>query len=155
MGIVDGNEESASGLGVECSGVVKSLGPDVVDLQVGDRVAAIATSSYSTVLKTPADMCVKIPDNLSFEEAATMPSVFGTVIYGLLHLANLEAGQVSKSQGGEYGTGASNSRLCINRSLANLTPTDCAYPLGVRWHWHRSDTDLPGGWCGSLRNGRK
>lgn len=110
MGIVDGNEESASGLGVECSGVVKSLGPDVVDLQVGDRVAVIATSSYSTVLKTPADMCVKIPDNLSFEEAATMPSVFGTVIYGLLHLANLEAGQVSKSQGGERGTGASTSR---------------------------------------------
>lgn len=95
MGIVDGNEGDASGLGVECSGVVTRLGPDVVDLHVGDRVAVLATSSYSTVLKTPADMCVRIPDGLGFEEAATMPSVFGTVIYGLLHLANLEAGQVS------------------------------------------------------------
>jgi NADPH:quinone reductase-like Zn-dependent oxidoreductase len=97
MGIVDGNEGSASGLGVECSGVVTSVGPGVTDLQVGDRVAAMATSAYSTILKTPADMCVKIPDALSFEEAATMPSVFGTVIYGLLNLANLEAGQVRKA----------------------------------------------------------
>ncbi|KAL1883305.1 Type I Iterative PKS [Diaporthe australafricana] len=112
MGIVDGNEGDASGLGVECSGVVTKLGPDVVDLHVGDRVAVIATSSYSTVLKTPADMCVKIPDNLSFEEAATMPSVFGTVIYGLLHLANLEAGQTVLIHSACGGIGIAAIQIC-------------------------------------------
>ncbi|KAK2596464.1 hypothetical protein N8I77_013354 [Diaporthe amygdali] len=112
MGIVDGNEGGASGLGVECSGVVTRLGPDVVDLQVGDRVAVIATSSYSTVLKTPADMCVKIPDSLSFEEAATMPSVFGTVIYGLLHLANLEAGQTVLIHSACGGIGIAAIQIC-------------------------------------------
>lgn len=95
MGVVGGNEAGSSALGVECSGVVQQLGPGVSGLQVGDRVAAAATGSYSTALNVKAHACVKIPPALSFEEAATMPSVFGTVIYGLLELARLESGQVS------------------------------------------------------------
>lgn len=94
MGVVGGNEDGASALGVECSGVVKEIGPGVVDFQVGDRIAAAATGSYSTTLIAKAHACVKMPHSLSFEEAATMPSVFGTVLYGLLELARLEAGQV-------------------------------------------------------------
>lgn len=95
MGVVSGNEPGSSALGVECSGVVKEVGPGVSDFQVGDRIAAAATGSYATTLNVQAHACVKIPTVLSFEEAATMPSVFGTVIYGLLELARLESGQVS------------------------------------------------------------
>ena len=35
-----------------------------------------------------------MPDDLSFEDAATMPCVYGTVIHGLLDKARLEEGQV-------------------------------------------------------------
>ncbi len=94
MGIVDGTAEDESGLGCECSGVVTQVHPDVTDLQVGDRVGILATGSYSTILNAKADLCVKIPDQLSFEEAATMPTVYTTVVYGLLELARLQRGQV-------------------------------------------------------------
>lgn len=95
MGVVSGNVEGASAFGVECAGIITELGPGVSDLAVGDRVAATATGSYSTSVNAKAHGCVKIPKDLSFEEAATMPSVFGTVIYCLFELARLEAGEVS------------------------------------------------------------
>lgn len=95
MGVVDGSKEDGNGLGFECSGVIEALGPDVPsDLKVGDRVMVFAGNSYSTVLKTRAALCTKMPDTLSFEEAASMPCVYGTVVYGLQDLARLEAGQV-------------------------------------------------------------
>lgn len=94
MGIVGGNGDDANDLGLECSGIVRELGPGVTGLQIGDRVAGTATGSYATLLSANAGALVRIPDQLSFEAAATMPSVFGTVIYSLLDLARLEKGQV-------------------------------------------------------------
>ncbi len=38
-------------------------------------------------------MCVKIPDDLSFEDAATMTAVHLTVIYSLMDKAHFEEGQ--------------------------------------------------------------
>lgn len=39
--------------------------------------------------------CARIPESLSFDEAATMPCVYGTAMYGLEDLARLEGEQVS------------------------------------------------------------
>ena len=89
MGIVEGD-----GLGCECSGLIKDIGSDVLDLKVGDRVCVFGHTTYTTSLCTTSDHCSKMPDDLSFEDAATMPCVFGTVIHGLLDLARLEKGQV-------------------------------------------------------------
>ncbi|KAL6362754.1 hypothetical protein LRP88_04058 [Fusarium phalaenopsidis] len=72
MGIVDGNVDDGNGLGCECAGVVTQVGPDA-PFHIGDRVAIIGGDSYSTVLKTTSTLCARIPDNLSFEDAATMP----------------------------------------------------------------------------------
>jgi NADPH:quinone reductase-like Zn-dependent oxidoreductase len=89
MGIVDG-----SGLGYECSGVVKDVGPEVQDLKIGDRVCVGAPNTYATILRVTSDHCARITEDLSFEEAATMPCVYGTVVHGLIDLARLEKGQV-------------------------------------------------------------
>ena len=94
MGIIDGQKADGDGLGCECSGVVKEIGPGVQDLKVGDRVCVGAPDTYATILRTTSDHCAKMPDNLSFEDGATMPCVYGTVIHGLLDLARLEKGQV-------------------------------------------------------------
>ena len=89
MGIVDG-----SGLGCECSGIIKEIGPEVKDLKVGDRVCVFGPDTYATILRTTSDHCAVMPDELSFEDAATMPCVYGTVIHGVIDLARLERGQV-------------------------------------------------------------
>jgi NADPH:quinone reductase-like Zn-dependent oxidoreductase len=43
-----------------------------------------------------AMLCAKIPDELSDEEAATVPTVYCTVIHSLINLGNLQRGQVSR-----------------------------------------------------------
>ena len=94
MGIVDGNKAEGNGLGCESTGVVTQVGPDVKDLKIGDRVVAFSGDSYSTTLKTTSKLCAKMADGLTFEEAATMPCVYATVIYSLLEIARLEEEQV-------------------------------------------------------------
>ncbi|KAI8626510.1 hypothetical protein F5Y19DRAFT_466325 [Xylariaceae sp. FL1651] len=90
MGIVNGPKEAGDGFGVECSGIVRAVGPEVTDLTVGDRVMAITYDAYATMTRTASSRCIKMPDDLSFEEAAGMPCVYPTVIHGLINLARLE-----------------------------------------------------------------
>lgn len=57
--------------GQEAAGVVTEVGSDVTSVQRGDRVAyAGALGSYAEYAAAPATRLVKIPDALSFEEAA-------------------------------------------------------------------------------------
>jgi NADPH:quinone reductase-like Zn-dependent oxidoreductase len=92
MGIVNGPKEAGDGFGVECSGVIHAVGPQVTDWKVGDRVMAITYDAYASMTKTAASRCIKMPDDLTFEEAASMPCVYPTVIHGLINMARLEKG---------------------------------------------------------------
>lgn len=94
MGILDESKSQSTGLGVECAGIVTQVGPKVTNLKIGDRVLAFTNNSYATRVKVSSALCAKIPDKLSFEDAATMPCVYGTVIYGLQDMARLETDQV-------------------------------------------------------------
>lgn len=100
MNMVDGEGADGNGLGYECAGVIKKIGSDVKDLQVGDRVMAVHASCLATNIKTLSRMCVRIPDSLSFGNAATMPCVYSTVIRSLIEVGRLEAHQASKIFGG-------------------------------------------------------
>ncbi|KAK8011011.1 hypothetical protein PG990_009976 [Apiospora arundinis] len=112
MGIVDGNIPDGDGLGCECAGVITEVGANVRDLEVGDRVAIFAADSYSTVLRTKSDLCTKIPADLSFEDAATMPCVYATVIHGLLDLAHLEKDQTVLIHSACGGVGIAAIQIC-------------------------------------------
>ena len=59
--------------GVEGAGVIETIGPDVANLSVGDRVAyGGPIGGYAEVRLIPADRLVKLPDAISFEQAAAM-----------------------------------------------------------------------------------
>jgi NADPH:quinone reductase len=59
--------------GQEGAGVVESLGPDVRDLQPGDRVAYTSVpGSYCEVRVIAADRLVKLPDGIEDTQAAAM-----------------------------------------------------------------------------------
>ncbi len=75
--------------GLECAGIVRSVGSDVQGLAAGDRVMAFAPAALSTRVVTPADAVVAIPPELSFTAAVTLPVAFVTAIYALGHLAQL------------------------------------------------------------------
>ncbi|KAL9623833.1 MAG: hypothetical protein Q9160_001824 [Pyrenula sp. 1 TL-2023] len=86
------------GIGLEGAGIVRNVGSDVEDFGVGDRVILFEHGCFSTRIAVAAKLCAKIPDNLSFEEAATIPCVYSTVIYSLMTIGRLEAGQVGQSR---------------------------------------------------------
>ena len=60
-------------IGSEAAGVVDAVGEGVTDVAPGDRVAyAMARGSYAEFAKVPAAQVVKIPDGVSFEQAAAV-----------------------------------------------------------------------------------
>jgi predicted dehydrogenase/threonine dehydrogenase-like Zn-dependent dehydrogenase len=68
--------ESSVALGYSASGVVTTVASDVTDIRPGDRVACAGTgyASHAEILSVPQNLCVRIPENVAFDEAA-----FGTL----------------------------------------------------------------------------
>ncbi|XVS68200.1 SDR family NAD(P)-dependent oxidoreductase [Actinosynnema sp. CA-299493] len=91
--------------GLECAGVVTAVGAGVTRFAVGDRVAGLAPGSLASEVVAPARSLMPIPGSMTDTEAATMPVVFGTVVYGLGRLARLEAGETVLVHGGAGGVG--------------------------------------------------
>ncbi len=63
-----------SGQGTEGAGVVEAIGREVTSVKVGDRVAYAGgpLGAYSEVHTLPAAVLVKLPDAISFEQAAAV-----------------------------------------------------------------------------------
>ncbi|PLB45036.1 putative polyketide synthase [Aspergillus steynii IBT 23096] len=98
MGVIPGGDtikDGSSPLGLEGTGYVTNIGSEVSNIAVGDRVMLIGCESVgmATVINRPACLCVKIPDQLSDDEAATMPVVYITVLMFLVEKWKLEKGQ--------------------------------------------------------------
>jgi len=65
--------------GGDCSGVVVDCGRDVSSLRPGDPVFGLAGGSLGSHVHVAASRMAPMPPNLSFEAAATCPTVFITV----------------------------------------------------------------------------
>jgi NADPH2:quinone reductase len=68
--------------GNEGAGEVIAVGPGVTDFKVGDRVAyVVGLGGYAAERLLPAERTVKLPDNISYEQAAGMMLKGMTVQY--------------------------------------------------------------------------
>src|SRR5471030_859648 len=66
----------------DSAGEVIAVGPGVTDLKVGDRVGYVGPlGGYAAERLMPADRAVKLPDNISYEQAAGMMLKGMTVQY--------------------------------------------------------------------------
>ncbi|WP_160105089.1 type I polyketide synthase [Pseudomonas izuensis] len=100
------NGFSGPTLGFEFAGVVRGKGSSVEgDFQPGDRVVGFGPSSFANRLVTNANAVARIPEGMSFEAAATIPSTFFTVYYAVHHLARLEPGEKILIHGAAGGVG--------------------------------------------------
>ncbi len=84
-----------NGLGQEGAGVVEAVGPDVTHVKPGDRVAYAArpNGAYSEVRVMPADILVRLPDDIPFDTGAAMLLQGLTVQYLFRQTWKLEPGQ--------------------------------------------------------------
>jgi NADPH:quinone reductase-like Zn-dependent oxidoreductase len=76
-------------LGEDIAGTVHAVGEGVTNFKVGDRVLHSGlymdtqTCGFQHYAKSPADLTARIPDNLTFDQAATIPLCFATAAIGL------------------------------------------------------------------------
>src|SRR5438552_8388322 len=80
--------------GAELAGVVREVGPGADGFSVGDRVLASASlGAFAERAAVPSLAAWRMPDGMSFEEAAGFPIVYPTSYAGLVHRARLRAGE--------------------------------------------------------------
>lgn len=80
-------------VGYEVSGVIDQLGPGVSKLAVGDRVFAMPKfGGYSDTVVLSAEQAVRMPESMSFEEAAALPVVYLTAHHMIFHTGMLHPG---------------------------------------------------------------
>lgn len=80
--------------GLEFAGVIEDIGDNVNGWTVGDRVFGIAAGeAQAELLMTDASLITKIPDILSFAEAAAVPEAFITAQDAIYTLGDLKTGE--------------------------------------------------------------
>ncbi|KAG4429988.1 hypothetical protein IFR05_014525 [Cadophora sp. M221] len=90
--IIDETAAISTGLGLECSGIITEIGTEVSDFSIGDRVAIIYSGSFTTSQVVSTSLCVKIPVEMSYEDAAALPVAYCTAIHGIVDLGRLGEG---------------------------------------------------------------
>ncbi|MDH5396756.1 MAG: SDR family NAD(P)-dependent oxidoreductase [Cyclobacteriaceae bacterium] len=79
--------------GLECAGVVTEVGSAVTNVKVGDEVMATAPSCLGGFAYPKGVHCVKKPANIDWNEAASLPVVYTTAYFSLIHHCRLEKGE--------------------------------------------------------------
>ncbi|MFJ1731297.1 NAD(P)H-quinone oxidoreductase [Streptomyces sp. NPDC088254] len=92
--------------GLECSGRVAALGPDVSGWAVGDEVCALlAGGGYAEKVAVPAGQLLPVPDGVDLRTAAALPEVTCTVWSNVFMIAHLRPGETLLVHGGSSGIG--------------------------------------------------
>ena len=93
-------------LGLECSGVVRSVGDGVEGWQVGDEaLALLAGGGYGEQVAVPAGQLMPLPDGVDLVTGAALPEVACTVWSNVFMIAGLQPGETLLVHGGAGGIG--------------------------------------------------
>jgi len=110
-------------LGVEIAGtVVETNGYS--SLSAGDRVMGLVNGGgYAEFAIMPADRAMKIPESLSFEEAASIPEVFLTAYQTLFWIGKLQKNETVLIHAGASGVGTAAIQLAKKLCNAKVIVT--------------------------------
>ncbi|SMR70788.1 NADPH2:quinone reductase [Aliiroseovarius halocynthiae] len=98
--------ETPFSLGMEPAGIVTELGPETGGLAVGTRVVVFSgKDGLADEGVFPADRCLPLPDNMSFEDAAAFQITYGTSHMALDYKARLQPGETLLVLGAAGGVG--------------------------------------------------
>jgi putative PIG3 family NAD(P)H quinone oxidoreductase len=92
--------------GLECAGVISTVGPGVTGHHVGERVCALlAGGGYAERVAVPAGQLLPVPAGLSLQESAALPEVACTVWSNVVDHDRLHKGETLLVHGGGSGIG--------------------------------------------------
>ncbi|KAK8463432.1 hypothetical protein SEVIR_1G364300v4 [Setaria viridis] len=93
--------------GLECSGTILALGPNVPSRwSVGDKVCALLSGGgYAEKVVVPAGQLLPVPEGVSLTDAAGLPEVACTVWSTVFMTSHLSPGESFLIHGGSSGIG--------------------------------------------------
>jgi len=98
--------------GLEASGRIAALGPDVTGWQVGEQVCALlAGGGYAERVAVPIGQLLPVPKGLTVVEAAGLPEAVCTVWSNVFMVAGLQPGELLLVHGGASGIGTTAIQL--------------------------------------------
>jgi putative PIG3 family NAD(P)H quinone oxidoreductase len=112
--------------GMELAGDVVALGEGVADLAVGDRVfGLVGGGSYAEEIVAHARTLAKIPDGMSYVDAAAIPEAFVTAYDAMVTQARLASGEtvVVHAVGSGVGTAAAQIGRAIGARVIGTART--------------------------------
>jgi putative PIG3 family NAD(P)H quinone oxidoreductase len=130
-------------LGLEMAGEVVAVGPAAGEWNVGERVCALLPGGgYAELVAISAGLAIRIPANLSFEQAAAIPEVFLTAYQNLFNVARLAQGETALVHAGASGVGTAAVQLIREAGAESLVTAgspekiDRCLALGARAGWN-------------------
>ena len=112
MGLYPGAPKPPFTPGMEVSGTIHELGPDVEGFEVGDRVVGSGTNGgYAEYTVSNCKGVFKIPKDVSFEVAASFPAVYLTSYLMIIHPGDLQPGESILIHGAAGGVGLASIEL--------------------------------------------
>tara|TARA_Y100000748_G_scaffold299673_1_gene296897 strand:- start:1641 stop:2663 length:1023 start_codon:yes stop_codon:yes gene_type:complete len=113
QGLYGSNPDFPFTPGYEASGVIISLGNGVKGLELGDRVLAMTGfGGYSEKVSIPSSRVFKLPDSVTFDQAAAIPVTYGTAYHMLFHLGRISPGDSVLIHHAAGGVGTAVAQLC-------------------------------------------
>ncbi|WP_052869131.1 NADP-dependent oxidoreductase [Streptomyces niger] len=106
--------ELPSGVGLDAAGVVDEVGEGVEGVEVGDRVFGEGSSTYAEFAVLSA--WARMPEGLSFEEAAGYPSVMETALR-IIREVGVQPGQTLLVSGASGGVGSAVLQIARDRGI--------------------------------------
>ena len=92
--------------GAETAGEILSLGKNVKDFKIGQRVIAMpGHGAFAEVCKSPAKKLIPLNDQVDYETASILPMVYGTSAHALIQRGKLKANETLLVHGAAGGVG--------------------------------------------------
>ena len=98
-------------LGQEAAGEVDAVGPGVTRFRLGMRVVGHVSGALAEMAIGPATELLRLPDQVSFEVAASLPIAYLTASLALVHKAKLQLGEWVLVHPGSGGVGVAAIQL--------------------------------------------
>jgi NADPH:quinone reductase-like Zn-dependent oxidoreductase/acyl carrier protein len=114
LALYPGDAPDARIFGDEVGGIVKEVGSDVRHVGPGDRVFGLAVFGIATHAIARAGDVRRIPADLTFEAAATLPVVFMTSWHALRNVARLREGERVLVHAGAGGVGMAAIQIALH-----------------------------------------
>lgn len=143
-------------MGSDYSGIITEVGSGVSEFRVGDEVICLCAGSltlqnvvdpsshFAAYINISTNQATLKPKQISWEEAASIPTVFLTSYYSLIHIAHLKKGERVLIHTASGGVGQSALQIAnwlgaeifvtagTNKKRAFLKTTGCKNPMDSR-----------------------